>query len=64
MALCNSYTLRDSTQKMAHIGQIDHDLDQTDGSDDNEPDHLDPNLPLLDAVRDLYSTDPTQEISP
>ena len=49
---------------MAHIGQIDHDLDQTDGSDDNEPDHLDPNLPLLDAVRDLYSTDPTQEICP
>ena len=25
-------------------------------------DHLDPNLPLLDVVQDLCSTDPTPEI--
>ena len=33
-----------------HAGQIDHDLD-----------HLYHNLQLLDVVRDLCSTDPTQE---
>ena len=38
---------------ITHVGQIDqidHDLD-----------HLDPNPPLLDAVQDLYSTNPAQE---
>ena len=33
--------------------QMDHDLDP-----------IDPNLPLCDAVQDLYSTDPTQEPCP
>ena len=43
-------------KNLAHFGQtdqIDHDLD-----------HLDPNLPLLNVVQDLYRTDPTQESRP
>ena len=35
--------------KVAHLGQIDRDLD-----------HLDPKQPLRDVVQDLYSTDQTQ----
>ena len=31
---------------------------------DPDLDHPDPNLPLIDYVRDLYSTDPTQETCP
>ena len=40
-----------STRRTDH--DLDHDLDHLD--------HLDPNLPLSDAVQDLYSTDPTQD---
>ena len=31
---------------------------------DDDLDHLDPSLPLWDAVQDLYSTDPTEEPCP
>ena len=38
-----------STRRTDHV--LDHDLD-----------HLDPNLPLGDAVQDLHGIDPTQEV--
>ena len=47
--------------------QIDHDLDQIDQIDrdldqiDHDLNHLVPNLPLRDVVRNLYNTDPPQE---
>ena len=58
---------------VSQIDQIDHDLDQMyqihhdlDHLDQIEHDlhHLYPNLPLQDAVRDAYSTHPTQESCP
>ena len=53
---------------VGQIDQIDHDLDQTDHDLDQTDHDLDqtdhdpePNLPVRDAVRDLYGTDPIQK---
>ena len=56
LSLCACNLFFHSGRTVAHVGQtdqIDHDLD-----------HLYLNLPFWDALRDLYSTDPTQEACP
>ena len=44
-----------SVENSSHVGQIDH---------TDHLDHLAPNLPLWYVMKDLYTTDPTQEVCP